>query len=108
MLQLIQKALKNGGYTDISYKNGYMVSLYGLEKQVPIGEAYSKKTMQILRQYRKLTKRYNGSLGLWIDKGTLFIDISINIVDKNKAIKVGIDNKQLAIYDIVNDKAISL
>lgn len=108
MLNIIQKALKNGGYTDISYKNGYMVSLYGLEKQVPIGEAYSKKTMQLLRQYRKLAKKYNASLGLWIEKGTLFIDISINIIDKNKAIKVGIDNKQLAIYDIVNDQTINL
>lgn len=108
MLKIIQKAIKNGGYTDISYKNGYMVSLHGLETQVPIGEAYSKKTMQLLKKYRKMARQYNGSLGLWIDKGTLFIDISINIIDKKEAIKVGIDNKQLAIYDIVKDKSIKL
>ena len=108
MLAIIKKALKNGGYTDISYKNGFMVSLYGVEKKVPIGEAYTKKTMQLLRQYRKIAKRYNGSLGLWIEKNTLFIDVSINIVNKAEAIKFGIDNKQLAIYDIVNDKSINL
>lgn len=108
MLNIIKKTLSNGGYTDISYKNGYMVSLHGLETQVPIGEAYSKKTMQLLRQYRKLAKRYNGSLGLWIEKGTLFIDVSINIINKAEAIKFGIDNKQLAIYDIVNDQTIDL
>lgn len=108
MLNIIKKTLKNGGYTDIQYKNGYMVSLYGLETKIPLGEAYSKKTMQVLRQYRKLAKRYNGSLGLWIEKGTLFIDVSINIANKAEAIKVGIDNKQLAIYDIVNDQTINL
>ena len=108
MLSIIRKTLKNGGYTDIQYKNGYMVSLYGLEKKVPIGEAYSQKTMKVLRQYRKIAKKYNGSLGLWIEKGTLFIDISINIINKAEAIKFGINNKQLAIYDIVNDKAINL
>ena len=108
MLNIIQKTLKNGGYTDISYNKGFMVSLYGLETQVPLGEAYTKNTMKLLRQYRKLAKRYNGSLGLWIEKGTLFIDISINIINKTEAIKVGLDNKQLAIYDIVNDKSINL
>lgn len=108
MLSIIKKTLKNGGYTDVEYKNGYMVSLYGLETQVPLGEAYTKNTMKLLRQYRKLAKRYGGSLGLWIEKGTLFIDVSINIVNKAEAIKVGIDNKQLAIYDIAKDKAINL
>ena len=108
MLSIIRKTLKNGGYTDISYNKGFMVSLYGLETQVPLGEAHSKKTMQLLRQYRKIAKRYNGSLGLWIEKGTLFIDVSINIVNKAEAIKMGLENKQLAIYDIVNDKAINL
>ena len=108
MLSIIKKALKNGGYTDISYKDGFMVSLYGLETQVPIGEAYSKKTMQVLRRYRKLAKKYNGSLGLWIEKGVLFIDISINIINKDEAIKFGIENKQLAIYDIVNETTINL
>ena len=108
MLNIIQKTLKNGGYTDISYKDGFMVSLYGLETQVPIGEAYTKNTMKLLRQYRKLAKKYNASLGLWIEKGTLFIDISINIVDKAEAIKTGLENKQLAIYDIVNETTINL
>lgn len=108
MLNIIKKTLKNGGYTDVEYKNGYMVSLYGLETKVPIGEAYSKKTMQLLKKYRKLAKKYNASLGLWIDKGTLFIDISMNIINKDEAIKAGIDNKQLSIYDIVNDKVINL
>lgn len=108
MIRIIQKTLKNGGYTDIQYNQGFMVSLYGLETQVPLGEAYSQKTMKVLRQYRKLAKKYNGSLGLWIEKGTLFIDISINIADKNEAIKFGLDNKQLAIYDIVNETTINL
>lgn len=38
-------------------------------------------------------------VGLWIDNGMAYIDISYHIKDKDDAIEVGIREKQLSIYD---------
>ena len=47
-------------------------------------------------------------IGLWLDNNKMYIDISINIIDKVEALEFGKKNKQLAIYDIVNNDSIYL
>lgn len=100
--------LKNGGITfnkdltSASNKNGYYVSIIGYEKIIKIEEL--EKTIKEYQQ--KLLK--NEYIGLWIDNNKIYIDISKHYTDKKRAIESGIKNKQIAIYDILNNNNIYL
>ena len=111
--ELIKEIIKNGGSTltkDLNkaeLKKGYMVSLEGAESQVKkddykaIIKAIEEK-QEIIKDTSKLY------IGLWVDNGMMYIDISINIDDKIEALEFGKKNKQLAIYDLENDKSLYL
>ena len=47
-------------------------------------------------------------VGLWVDQGKLYIDLSIQFNDKGVAINIGREFKQKAIWDVALDKAIEL
>lgn len=98
----------NGGITlskeleKATEKNGYYVSKIGYEKIIEV-----KELEKYINEYKnKLLK--NEYIGLWIDNDKLYIDISKHYKDKKQAIKIGIKNKQIAIYDISKNKSIYL
>ena len=100
--------LKNGGLTlteelqKATQKNGFYVSKIGYEKIITIEELQKE-----LDNYKsKLLK--NEFIGLWIDNNKIYIDIIKHYKDKKQALKMGIKNKQIAIYDITNNKSIYL
>lgn len=74
--------------------NGYMVSLAGYEIKTTI-ELLSS---EMLKEYQSIAKQHNAFVGLWLDNNELYLDISVNIKDKQQALKMARDNKQLAIY----------
>jgi hypothetical protein len=47
-------------------------------------------------------------VGLWVDEGKLYIDLSIQFNDRQVAINIAREFKQKAIYDVALDKAIEL
>ena len=100
--------LKNGGLTltkeleKATEKKGYYVSKIGYEKIIQVEELEN-----YILQYKELLAK-NEYIGLWIDNNKIYIDISKHYKDKKQALKIGIKNKQLAIYDIKNDKSIYL
>ena len=106
--KLKNEILKNGGltltadYTKAQEKSGFYVSKLGCEKIIQFEELESC----LLDYSKKLLK--NEYIGLWIDNGLLYIDISKHYKNKKEAIKTGIKNKQIAIYDIANNKSIYL
>lgn len=109
----IKKIIKNGGATLTSelkkaeLKNGFMVSLEGTETQTQ-GNNY-KAIIKAIEEKQKLIKDKNNLyIGLWLDNNIMYIDISINIINKVEALEFGKKNKQLAIYDLVNNDSIYL
>ena len=109
----IQRIIKNGGETltkelkKAELKNGYMVSLEGAETQTK-GDDYNGIIKAIEEKQAIIKDNNNLFIGLWLDNNKMYIDISINIIDKVEALEFGKRNKQLAIYDLVNNDSIYL
>lgn len=112
--KILLETFKNGGnsvnpLTGEIPEKGYMVSLQGTEvrKNLKQDLFYLEQSLTDYIQDNKETLK-DEFLGTWISKGTLFIYVSLNILDRDEAIKIGKENNQLAIYDIVRGKEIIL
>ena len=47
-------------------------------------------------------------IGLWVDNGSLYLDNTLVVYDKDLAIKLAKENKQLAIYDFATSSTIPI
>lgn len=83
-------------------KRGYMVSLQGSETRTTLKD-FNKS---ILKRYIKLATKREAFIGLWLDKGVLYVDISVNIMKRETALSMAKNNNQLAIYDVINNVSI--
>ena len=111
--ELIKEIIKNGGATltkdlkKAELKSGYMVSLEGAESKVKKDDY--KAIIKAIEDKKEIIKDNSDLyIGLWVDNGMMYIDISININDKVEALEFGKKNKQFAIYDLENDKSLYL
>lgn len=112
--------LNNGCNIDASgdiktVSEGFMVSLANFEKIIDIDNNISNtlldainKEIKAINKLKILNHKSNFYVGLWKNKNKIYIDISINILNKNKAIQQGIKNNQFCIYDIKNNCDIEL
>jgi len=105
--------IENGGATltktlrKSSLKSGYMVSLKGYEKQIDVNnEELLYTEIRLANTKREIFK--GSYVGVWIENGIAYIDVSINIKVLETALEIGKYNEQLAIYDIANNKVITL
>ena len=110
------KLLKsNGGFSLDKDNNaptsGYMVSLEGLEVIVDmfsdLSEDFINKACERYRPQAQQKSEY-AYFGAWVDDNKLYLDLSMNIQDREVAIAYGHANHQKAIYDVNNDKSIYL
>jgi hypothetical protein len=91
-------------------KSGYLVSVPSkYAKVLTIKDDYD----MILPSIEQMTNEINvdglgAYVGLWVDEGKLYIDLSIQFNDRQVAINVGREFKQKAIYDVALDKVIEL
>ena len=110
--EMIKEIIKNGGATlDTNYNNfnanaGFMVSLYGYETKININNI--KAIKKEIETKKEEAKKNNAYIGLWVDNGLVYVDISKHIIDYNEALETARDNEQLAVYDLKNDKSIYL
>lgn len=105
-------AIKNGGFS-LSPKGetpatGYMISCKDLYK-LNLSDLSEDKLDNAIKQATEI----GGYIGGWLDTETtdtdnFYLDISINVQDKEQALKIAKKNKQLAIYDIENGESIYL
>ena len=110
--KIYAETMINGGYSVNILNNqvpesGFMVSLPKTELKVSV----ERFNPQILRNYVNFTPELNDPkmyLGTWIENDEVYIDASENIADKETAIRKGIEQGQLAIYDVVNQTVINL
>lgn len=112
-LEEVKKLIKDGGATLTSelkkaeLVNGFMVSLEGTEVQKNENDIEGiKKAIEEKQEIIKDNKDL--FIGLWLDGGIMYVDISINIKDKIDALEFAKRNKQLAIYDLENNDSIYL
>jgi hypothetical protein len=112
----LHATLENGGATfnlvtgELNPSVGYMVALGGHEKiigsdtfsipqlQYHIAD-YIKDKAILLASGITDDKKY---LGTWIHDGKLYLDISINFIDKAMAVEIATRSNQLAIWDCAN------
>lgn len=112
-LEELKRIIKDGGATltkelkKAELNGGYMVSLEGAESQVK-GDDYQAINQAIKEKQELIKNNDNLFIGLWLDDDIMFIDVSINIKDKVEALEFGKRNKQLAIYDLINNDSIYL
>lgn len=115
---ILNYTIKNGGITLHSdgsiadYKDGFIVSIEGKEKTYNIKDSESTWMPEFLKEFNNyftIAKKYKKlHVGLWIDGDLLYLDLSIHIKRRRDAINTGINNKQLSIYDVKNNKYINL
>lgn len=112
-LEEIKRIIENKGETltkdlkKAELKKGFMVSLEGTESQVQDTD-YNAINQAIASKKEIIGNRDNLYIGLWLDNNIMYIDISININDKIDALEFAKYNRQLAIYDLVNNNSIYL
>lgn len=112
-LKDIKKIIENKGETltkelkKADLKRGFMVSLEGAEVQKNVNDINGIK--KAIEEKQEIIKSKNNMfIGLWLDNDIMYIDISINIIDKVEALEFAKYNKQLAIYDLKNNDSIYL
>ena len=106
----LQKIIDNGGATinargrSVSYKTGYQVS----NKDCYI--LNSNNINDIINAINDLRRTVAPAdfIGIWVDNGKVYIDLSTRIVDRAEAIFWGKMLKQKAIYDWQNQNCITL
>lgn len=112
-LEDIKRIIENKGETltkelkKADLKKGFMVSLEGTETQTK-GDDYQAIKKAIEEKQGIIKDSNNMYIGLWLDSGIMYIDISINIKDKTEALEFAKYNKQLAIYDLINNDSVYL
>lgn len=107
---LFNDAIKNGGLTvnksgqAVSFETGYQVS----KKDCFVIDI--KKKAKCLKSINQILNEIESHefCGLWIDNKKLYVDITVNITNKQKAVEIGKKLKQLSIYDWQQKTCINL
>ena len=117
-LTIHQKTLENGGETynfslggSLGGQKYYAVAMYPQCEKVVDKDDF---TLQTIREYvhdnAELLKDRRNSLGTWLDTETnkVYIDISRTIQDYSRAVELGIEYNQLAIFNLETFEEIRL
>lgn len=113
---ILKEGIKNGGFTidkdgkTPKVKSGYVVSDYGKEKTYLLNDKSDMIQLEkdIITYFDYIQNENGAHVGGWIENGVFFLDISRIYQNKKEALRIGKKNRQLAIYDIKNDKSIDI
>lgn len=107
----IKKIILEGGATlnkygeDFVSDNGFMVSVFGAEFKTTDEEIAKSKIEEYIE---KIQTEEGLFVGVWVDEGEVYVDLSIHILNYNEALEVARNNKQKAIFDLKNKTSIYL
>lgn len=92
---------------------GYLVAIecYGAKiERSPDGTFDRERVSSWVKEVMGLpcAVRHFDTIGSWIDNDILYLDVCIWISDKREAIGFGMDENQIAIWDIENNQEIRL
>ena len=106
LYSVVEDTLKDGGLTIKPFTGekpaaGYMVALQGFELKVPVTEFFTGVVADYIGQYaQELMSNPSLCLGTWVNEGTVYLDLSENIASRDKALELGRERHQLAIFNL--------
>ena len=103
--KMVKNTVSNGGYSDeILTQKRYIVSME-LDKEVIIDiNNFNQKSLK--NAIKDFTLKVSQGIGTWLNEGQVYIDINQGFNDLEEAMKIAINNNQLAIYDTLEERAI--
>lgn len=92
----------------VNFIEGYLVSYFQPSIILDIDQFLNLKIENLAELIKKLYFKCTkfDYIGFWVDNKTIYIDLSTNILNKSQAIQHAIYNKQLAIWDCLNNEVI--
>lgn len=90
---------------DFIKNEGFMVSLFGAEFKTTDEETAKNKIEEYIE---KIQTEEGLFVGVWLDEGEVYVDLSIYILDYNEALEVARNNKQKAIFNLKDKTSIYL
>ena len=106
LYSVVEDTLANGGltikpFTGEKPSGGYMVALQGYELQVPVSEFFTGLVADYIGEHaQKLMDNPSLCLGTWINEGSAYLDLSENIQSRDKALELGRERNQIAIFNL--------
>lgn len=112
---LTDHILKEGGvsysltYGNLSGRKGYTVSPYkDREEKVSDSEFSANDLQAFIASNAELLAQDNHFIGAWVDNKIVYLDVSVLVASKKKALKMAKECNQLAIYNLTENKVIML
>lgn len=112
---MLEQTIENGGGsfnlngTAVKFSRGYAVSLEGLEKKVNLHSEFFPDVCVIVERYMQANAdaiaKPRHFLGLWIEDGTLYMDVSELVINETMARNIARERKQLAYFDFAKGTA---
>ena len=89
MYELLKALKNNDGLTlkagkAVSYKSGYQVADYGVERKT-------------LKAAVRAVEKMEGSCGVWYSEGIYYIDHSFRVKTKKEALRIGKEHNQISV-----------
>ena len=100
--------LINGELIAIERDSGYWVSLQGFETKVNKRAINDFLVNELVSAYNLLALRESANIGVWSTNDYVYFDLSEHVIEKDKAIELGVGRNQDAIWDIESKAPISL
>ena len=106
LYSVVEDTLANGGltvkpFTGEKPSGGYMVALQGFELKVPVSEFFTGVVADYIGEHaQKLMSNPALCLGTWVNEGTVYLDLSENVPNREKALELGKERHQLAIFNL--------
>ncbi len=106
LYSVVEDTLKDGGltikpFTGEKPASGYMVALQGYELQVPVSEFFTGIVADYIGEHaQKLMDNPSLCIGTWVNEGIVYLDLSENVGSRDKALELGRERNQLAIFNL--------
>jgi hypothetical protein len=93
-------------------KDGFMVSPYKDREKTVTFKRDRAEMIKAFKDYQSNNKDFiqqkNHYLGSWKNQGKVYLDISVNVADKEEAMKMAKEHNQLAIWDVKNKQEVTV
>jgi hypothetical protein len=87
---------------------GYMVSLPDFERKIPVESPMLAHILLYCADYAAKLGEVGVYLGAWVNDGTVYLDVSLNVADREKALALGAEYNQLSVWDVLNASSIDI
>jgi hypothetical protein len=110
---LVEKAKADGFSVNLVSRDtptdGYMVALVGHEEIVPVQALTVDRLVRYVKTHADalLTEQGNTYLGAWRAGDDVYLDVSERVASRAKALFLGAERGQLAVWDVVNSSEIN-